>query len=621
VRTAIAGALAVGAVAAAALPALAHAGVTTASPAAHAQLSGSPPYVDLRFNSEVIGAEQVQVHDGAGRPVSTGPVEVLDGGRRVRARIPTLSSGDYVVDWRALSRDGHLSLGRYGFSVGIAGRQAGSSQGPAPVLESTVRWIYLMALLVAFGGLVTRVFTWSRLRTVAGRQLPTIPVVLLLAVAGAGAIVQAVLVIVRAGPGVTQAPVQVALLQGILVVAALVLAMRGARPGILLAAMGLAVVVAALGGHAATAAHWWAGPANAVHLVAVALWTGGLAQLLLAGWALRARVDQPALLAGAKRYARFALLSVVLAVLTGLLSATAEFGSIRQLTDSGYGRVLLLKVGLVGLTLLLALAARTIGIPTGRPARPRLLRRLVRGEAAVLAAVVAMAALLANTAPPATAAAAAEQVPLPTLRAPVLEQADFDGRYLVRLRVDADTVLVQLTDAGGRAPKGVQVDVFTVTPDYDDLNLFPRPCGDGCAAGDYPVQPGSTALLVVSRAGGRESTVAFAAKWPPVAAEPGALEVVRDGLGRRASLALREQVSTGSGTVQQPSARVAGVDAVHRLRLDTPGLAVLPFQGATGPLLLTAPGGDFYELQFADDGSLSREVIVSPGGRVERFVE
>jgi copper transport protein len=606
---------------AAAAPALAHAGVTTASPAAHAQLSGNPPYVDLHFNSAVIGAEQVQVHDGAGRQLHTGPIEVLDGGRRMRARLPTLGTGDYIVDWRALSRDGHLSLGRYGFSVGVAGRQVGSSQGPLPVVESAVRWVYLMALLIAFGALFTRVFTWSRVRLGDGRHLPAVPLVGLLEIAGAGAIVQGGLVVRRAGLDLAHGPVQVALLQAVLVLVVLVMAMRGARARILLGVLAGTVVASALGGHAASSAHWWGGPANAVHLLAVALWTGGLAQLLLAGWALRGRADQPALLAGARQYARFALLSVVLAVFTGVLSAAAEFGSRQQLTESGYGRVLLLKVGLVSVTLLVALAARTMGIPTRRRPRPALLRRLVRGEAAVLAGVIAAAALLANTAPPAVAAASPEQVPLPALTAPVLEQADFDGRYLVRLRVDANTVVVQLQDAAGRAPRGVHIDVFTVTPDYDDLNVFPGPCGDGCAAGDYPWSAGSTAVLVVTRASGRDSTVAFAVRWPPTAAAPGALDAVRDRLRQRSRVSVRQQVTSSGGTTPQATSEVTGADAVHALGLDRQGITPLPFQPGTGVLSLSVPGGDLYDLQFAEDGTLTHEVITGAGGRTERFIE
>ncbi|MFN2465027.1 MAG: copper resistance protein CopC [Candidatus Dormibacteria bacterium] len=621
VRAAMTAGLVLTAMAVGALPGSAHAGVTTASPAAHAQLSGNPPYVDLRFNSEVIGAEQVQVHDSGGRRVRTGPIEVLDSGRRMRARIPTLPSGDYVVDWRALSRDGHLSLGRYGFSVGVAGRQVGSTQGPLPIVESSVRWIFVMALLVAFGSLVTRMFTWSGVRLASGARLPQLPLVTLLEVAGAGAVMQAALVVRRGGLDLTQTPLQVALLEAALVLVALALAMRATPPRILLGALGAAVVVAALGGHSVTSPRWWGGPANAVHLLAVALWTGGLAQLLLAGWALRARADLPALLAGTRRYARFALLSVLLAVFTGILSAAAEFGSWRQLTDSGYGRVLLLKVGLVGLTLLLALAARTVGIPNHRPWRPTLVRRLVRGESAVLVAVIAAAALLANSAPPTTVVAAPETVPVPTLRSPVLEQADYDGRYLVRLRTDADTIVVQLQGRDGRAPRGVHIDVFTVTPDYDDLNVFPRPCGDGCAAGDYPLQAGGTALLVVSRAAGRETTVAFAVKWPPVPGNSALLDRTRTELSRRAAGSFREQFTGPGGTTAQVTSQLAGGSAVRQLGLDTPGLAVLPWQPPSGVLLLAVPGGPYYELQFSGDGALSHEVIIGPDGRTERFIE
>jgi len=620
-RILVAASLAVTAVCGAALPALAHANLLSSSPVARSQVSANPPYVDLRFSSRVIGAEQVEVHDASGHGVAVGPPEVLEAGLRMRARLPTLGSGDYIVDWRALSADGHLSLGRYGFSVGVAGRQVGSSNGPFPALEAGVRWVYLMALLVAFGSLVTRVFTWSRIRVRDGRPLPSIPLVPVLTIATFGAMAQAALVLRRSGFDGGQLPVQVALLQAALVLGSLWLATRETSSAVMLGTLGLTVVVAALGGHSVTSGHWWGGPANSVHLLAVALWTGGLAQLLLVGWRLRAREDLPALAQGARSYAKFALLSVVLAILTGILSALAEFGSIGQLTDSGYGRVLLVKVALVGITLLMALAARLLGIPTNRPDRPRLLRRLVRAESAMLVAVVAAAALLANTAPPQPAIAAPDRVPVPRLIGAVVEQADFDGRYLVKLKVSSDTILVQLLDSHGRAPRGVHVEVFTVTPDYDDLNVYPRGCGDGCATGDYPLQAGSTALLVVSRAAGRETTVAFAVHWPASPATGDELAAVRHQLAARPAQALRSQHTAPTGTVLLPATRLGGTDAIRVLGLEDPGLLPLPFQPRSDQLLARSAAGDYYELDLGADGALTHEVITNAQGRTEWFID
>jgi copper transport protein len=612
--------LAATALGATALPALAHAGLSSSSPAAHAELSGNPPYVDLRFSSQVVGAEQVEVHDSSGHGVATGRVEVLEDGRRMRARVPTLKAGDYIVDWRALSADGHLSLGRYGFSVGVAGRQVGTTRSQVPALEAGVRWVYLVALLVALGSLVTRVFTWSRVRAADGQPLSSIPLAPVLTVALLGAMAQAGLVVRRSGFSPGEFPVLVAVLQAVLVLAALWLAVRRSPGGLQVLAVGAAVVAAALGGHSVTSAHWWAGPANAVHLLAVATWTGGLAQVAVLGWRLRARADLPALLEAVRRYARFALLSVLLAIVTGIVSAAAEFASVRDVADSGYGKVLLVKVALVGLTLMIALGARLVGLGGRRPARPGLLRHLVRVESLAVAAVVAAAALLANTAPPQPAAAAPEQVAVPGFAGPVVEQADFDGRFLVRLRVSADTVLVQLQQADGKAPRGAQVDVFTVTPDYDDLNVYPRPCGPGCAAGDYPLGAGSTAFLVVSRYAGRESTVAFAVNWPARLTQPAALPAVRAALAGRGAVRVRQQQTTSSGTTALPAVLTDGSGAVQLLGLDEPGLNPLAYQPRADQLLLRDGHGGYVELDLGPGGEAVHEVVTTPAGRVERFL-
>jgi hypothetical protein len=419
-----------------------------------------------------------------------------------------------------------------------------------------------------------------------------------------------------------QLPVLVAMLQAGLVLGTLWLVTRGAPDRLLLGALGLTVVVAALGGHSATSAHWWGGPANAVHLLAVALWTGGLAQLLLVGWRLRARQDLPALVQGTRRYAKFALMSVGLAIATGVLSATAEFGSLRDLTNSGYGRVLLVKVGLVGATLALALGARLLAIPTNRPSRPRLLRRLVRGESAVLVGVIAAASLLANTAPPQPAIAAPDLVAMPALVGPVVEQVDYDGRFLVRLRVNSDTILVQLVDSSGRPPRGAHVDVFTVTPDYDDLNVYPRSCGDGCAVGDYPLQAGSTALLVVARDAGHETTTAFAVHWPAAAADTTALARARAGLAALPGMVgIRQQQTTATGTAPLPTLEVSGPASVGSLGLDDSTLSLLPFQPRADQLLARNAAGDYFELDITAAGAVTHEVITNRSGRVERSLQ
>ncbi|HEX9445636.1 MAG TPA: CopD family protein, partial [Candidatus Binatia bacterium] len=87
--------------------------------------------------------------------------------------------------------------------------------------------------------------------------------------------------------------------------------------------------------------------ADAAHLVATALWAGGLPALF---WALRdSRRRRPPLAWAAEtvaRFSRLALASVALLVTTGLYQSWVELQSWSALFATAYGRVLLLKLAL-----------------------------------------------------------------------------------------------------------------------------------------------------------------------------------------------------------------------------------------------------------------------------------
>jgi len=138
--------------------------------------------------------------------------------------------------------------------------------------------------------------------------------------------------------------------------------------------------------------------ADAVHLLAAAAWTGALAHLvlvLLAAPALRSVDAVPV-----RRYAELALPTVLVVLATGVLTALAEFRSLSAVLDTGYGRTLLVKSGLVAGALCFALASRLFALPRNPGVDVPLLRRLTVPELGLVAAVLAAAGLLVNLAPP-----------------------------------------------------------------------------------------------------------------------------------------------------------------------------------------------------------------------------
>ena len=102
-------------------PAPAHAIVLESSPARDAQLAAAPDRVVLRFNSKIEhGLSRATIEPAGGRPVALAPPSAA--GERPapdRLVIPLrpLSPGTYVVRYRVLAADGHLTEGALRFTI------------------------------------------------------------------------------------------------------------------------------------------------------------------------------------------------------------------------------------------------------------------------------------------------------------------------------------------------------------------------------------------------------------------------------------------------------------------------------------------------------------------------
>ena len=153
--------------------------------------------------------------------------------------------------------------------------------------------------------------------------------------------------------------------------------------------------------------------ANAVHMLAASIWAGGIASLL---WAVRPAAGMlpqaergSLLVASAERFSAIALIAVVALALTGVVQGLVLVGRIDGLVTSGYGRLVMVKGALLCLLALAGAVHRARTLPQLRSAsgaaQPRHVGeagfwRLLGGEAAVLALVLAVTAILAGTRPP-----------------------------------------------------------------------------------------------------------------------------------------------------------------------------------------------------------------------------
>jgi len=189
--------------------------------------------------------------------------------------------------------------------------------------------------------------------------------------------------------------------------------------------IGSLLVSPALAGHARTQSpQALLFPADVVHVAAMALWLGGLAILASAVPAAVRELGPPQrrYVVGrtASRFSGVALVAVVALAVSGLLQALVEIGSVSGLFDTGYGRIVLAKAGLLGVLIAFGVANRTRLIPaltraTAVAADPegiwRFLRRNVRVEVALLVVVLAITAVLVSYAPPSDTSSAAGAAP------------------------------------------------------------------------------------------------------------------------------------------------------------------------------------------------------------------
>ncbi|MEB7506048.1 copper resistance CopC family protein [Arthrobacter koreensis] len=111
-----------------AAPAHAHDELVSSNPADGAVLDAAPSEIELVFSSELMDlGNQVIVEDAAGNNVAASE-PVLTRETLVQA-VPALDAGDYKVNWRAVSGDGHPITGTFSFTVNAAG---GAQETAAP---------------------------------------------------------------------------------------------------------------------------------------------------------------------------------------------------------------------------------------------------------------------------------------------------------------------------------------------------------------------------------------------------------------------------------------------------------------------------------------------------------
>ena len=149
-------------------------------------------------------------------------------------------------------------------------------------------------------------------------------------------------------------------------------------------------------GHAATASnHFLATQTLLVHVLAVALWMGGLLAVVL-----HLRGDRPALVVAVTRFSRLALLCFLAVAASGLVGAWTRLGLDPDVWRSDYGVLMIAKTALLGALAALGWAHRTHSLPALATGQRRVFARIAAVELSLMTAALGLAVVLGRTAPP-----------------------------------------------------------------------------------------------------------------------------------------------------------------------------------------------------------------------------
>jgi copper transport protein len=433
-------ALAVAAAAAAVLvpSALAHSVLLETRPANDAVVQQSPGRVELRFNEPVeMSLGGIRVFDSQGNRVDADQVSP-NNARRVGVDIEgELERGTYTVAWRAISADSDPISGAFVFHVQERGVQPGGISVESLTGTSTTvdvfftggRFFDFALLLLSLGGAAVLVVAlptapWHvrrRLYGVLAGLAAALALVALLNVFFQGAAAGGIGILDAFRWDVFTNVLETRYGEMMLVQAALAatlaltaMALRHSEDRDRRALTALTLVLGAgmaltpsFSGHASTAGKL-AVTSDVAHVIAAALWTGGLGFLVLS--LVLARDDRwPLATRAVPRFSNMAVVSVAALLIAGVINGYLQVRTWSNLWETRYGLLLLAKIALVVPLLALGAYNNRYAVPRLKAGIASVLerRRFLTAagvELAIMVSIVAVTAVLVNAEPARTEA-------------------------------------------------------------------------------------------------------------------------------------------------------------------------------------------------------------------------
>jgi copper transport protein len=396
----------------------AHTALVEMSPKSASQLEQSPEHVLLRFSQklEAVSDRSFGVEDESGKSIELGEVEIGDNGKSVQIALPALAKGTYTVRYQVMSTDGHLVKGSYNFAVlndpemepepdpvipdttpvipepepNLEPEATDSMEedyGVAPIddapsVESrwsdtltgitvidVLRMLYMTVFLLLVGMIVWDV-QLQRGRSVEDGRRPR-AWILLLQRLHLLILIVVVVEFVRSAVGLESwQPVKDILLHttsGISWTIILVLSFIGLavlRRSRITDVIWVLIVIASMTqiGHAASTQYrLFASVLSGIHMLAAAVWAGGLLYLLILLKGYSHTVGQ-----SIRKFSNASLIAISLIIISGMVSSIQYLNDLSYVFQTRWGHLLLLKIAVVILVIMVGTIIRSRYIRKGQ---------------------------------------------------------------------------------------------------------------------------------------------------------------------------------------------------------------------------------------------------------------
>jgi len=398
----------------------AHATLEASIPAPSSVLESAPVNVVLDFDEPIeAGLSSIEVFDASAGSIDVGAPQRAPGDDSVvLASLPDLVDGVYAVVWRVASSDGHVVDGAFSFSVGtgsgevgdLLDRVTGDARASSAVTRSgdVARLVLYLGLVLLLGAGSWTLLTggdvpgFRRRLPVIGWAMAFVASAALYGLYGATAVAGSMSDVFS--PEVwgridgSQTGRMILLRLALLVALGVLLVLRSLRAagwwryGALLAGLGSLITLPAAGHPTGASPRALYVALDMVHLTAIVGWMGGLALFALGG---RAWLEDERATAAVRTFSRTATVLVPVIVVTGVLQAVELAGGVDAITETDWGRTLLVKLSVVSVLVAIGAVSRWLVQQVGTTA----VRRTVIAEA-VLGVVVLAATASLVTLPP-----------------------------------------------------------------------------------------------------------------------------------------------------------------------------------------------------------------------------